>query len=98
MWIELAVTEFQGANRTAKVLVLVSFALTAWLVGHVARGRRHPQGRLITLLSAAFAVGLVVFIRSVRPTERWAIWIIAALGFGILLTWSYGGGSPRKPE
>jgi len=98
VWIELAVTEIQGANRAAKLLVLAVFAVTALLVGYVARSRRHPHGRLITILSLAFAIGLVVFIRSVRPTERWSIWAIAALGFGILLIWSYGGGSRHKPE
>jgi hypothetical protein len=98
VWTDLAVTEIQGANRAAKILVLAVFAVTALLVGHIARSRRHPHRRLITILGWAYAAGLVVYIRTMRPTERWSIWAIAALGFGILLIWSYGGGSPRKPE
>ena len=98
MWIEFAVGETQSANRAARILVLAMFVIMAWLVGHVARGRRHPHRRLIAILGFALAAGLVVYILALRPVERWTIWAIAGLGYGILLTWAYGGGSEPKSD
>jgi hypothetical protein len=33
------------------------------------------------------------YILIVRPVERWSIWALVVLGYGILLVWASGGGS-----
>src|SRR4051794_33993021 len=97
VWEILAASETQNANFTARLLVLAIFVGLAWLVGATARRRRHPQALLIAVLAWALAVGMVTYIVTVRPVERWTIWLIAAFGFGILLTWTYGGGGAEPP-
>ena len=98
MWTDLAATEAQNASRLGRLLVLAIFIGLAWLVTSIARHRRHSHRLAITLLAWAFLAGIVAYIRTVRPVERWSIWAIAALGYGILLIWTTGGGSDPKPD
>jgi len=98
MWTELSATETQSANKAARFLFLAVFLGLALLVGTVARGRRHPQARLITIVGLAFFIGLLAYVMTVRPVERWTIWAVAGLGYGALLIWANGGGSGAKPK
>jgi hypothetical protein len=98
MWTELSATETESANKAARFLVLAVFLGLGLLVGTVARGRRHRQARLITVLGLAFFVGLLAYVTTVRPVERWTIWAIAGAGYGALLVWAFGGGSGAKRE
>jgi len=96
VWVDLAATETQSANQVARWLVLAAFAGLAWWVGLTARRRGHPQARLITILGLAYFAGLIVYIVTVRPVERWTIWALAGAGYGVLMIWAYGGGSQPK--
>ena len=98
MWELLAASETQNANFTARLLVLAIFVGLAWLVTATVRRRRHPRARLIVVLSVPLVIGMVSYIVTVRPVERWTIWLIAALGYGLLLTWAYGGGAEPPRE
>jgi peptidoglycan/LPS O-acetylase OafA/YrhL len=98
VWEPLAASETQNANFTARILVLAIFAGLAWLVGYAARRRKHPHAWPITILGWALVLGLVGYILTVRPVARWSIWLIAGLGYGILLVWAYAGGSEPKSD
>ena len=98
MWIDLVATEGQNASRTGRLLVLAIFVGLTWIVTSIARHRRHPHRLAITAVAWAYPVGIVAYILLVRPVERWSIWAIAALGYGILLIWATGGGSAPKSD
>jgi peptidoglycan/LPS O-acetylase OafA/YrhL len=98
VWTELAVGGEQNASRAARLLILAIFVGLAWLVTTIARNRRHPHRTFITILAWAFLLGVMAYILIVRPVERWSIWALVALGYGILLVWTSGGGSAPPSE
>jgi peptidoglycan/LPS O-acetylase OafA/YrhL len=98
VWTELAAGGEQNAGRAARLLVLAIFVGLAWLVTVIARNRRHPHQTIITILAWAFVLGIMSYILIVRPVERWSIWALVALGYGILVVWSSGGGSAPGSE
>ena len=50
----------------------------------------------ITILGLAYFAALIAYIVTVRPVERWTIWALAGVGYGVLMIWAYGGGSQPK--
>ena len=98
MWRYLAQSEGQNASRAARWLILAIFVGLAWLVTSIASNRRHPHRRVIAAVAWALILGIIGYILTFRPVERWSIWAVAAFGYGVLMIWACGGGSAPKAE